>query len=45
MVDRHHDSIDPNDFPQCWFKRTFTVKVEAKAKEVAVLGFLRGLAK
>lgn len=32
----HHDYIDPVDFPMCWQDRTFTVEVEAKAKELAV---------
>ena len=34
---RHHDLIDARDFPQCWRRRTLTVEVEAKAKELAVL--------
>jgi len=36
---RHHDYIDPPDFPECWshLKCDFTVEVEAKAKELAVL--------
>lgn len=34
---RHHDYIDPADFPDCWLGRKLTVEVEAKAKEVAVL--------
>jgi UV DNA damage endonuclease len=38
--ERHHDFIDPNDFPQCWFKRDLTVEVEAKARELAVLGLM-----
>ncbi|MCC6493058.1 MAG: UV DNA damage repair endonuclease UvsE [Pirellulales bacterium] len=33
---RHHDYIDPADFPACWLNRTITVEVEAKAKELAV---------
>lgn len=33
---RHHDFIDVNDFPACWRRKTITVEVEAKAKEVAV---------
>lgn len=33
---RHHDFIDPNDFPECWKNLTLTVEVEAKAKEVAI---------
>lgn len=35
--ERHHDFIDPADFPDCWRGLDLTVEVEAKAKEVAVL--------
>ena len=35
--ERHHDFIDPADFPACWLGLDATVEVEAKAKEVAVL--------
>lgn len=35
--ERHHDYIDPQDFPACWRSLTLTVEVEAKAKELAVL--------
>ena len=35
--ERHHDYIDPNDFPECWLDLRLTVEVEAKAKELAVL--------
>jgi UV DNA damage endonuclease len=35
--DRHHNFIDVNDFPKCWYARNITVEVEAKAKEAAVL--------
>lgn len=41
---RHHDFIDPADFPECWIGRTVTVEVEAKAKEVAVLKLMGQLA-
>ncbi len=34
--ERHHDFIDVEDFPQCWRRKTITVEVEAKAKELAV---------
>ena len=34
--ERHHDFIDPADFPESWLARTLTVEVEAKAKEAAV---------
>jgi UV DNA damage endonuclease len=33
---RHHDYIDPQDFPAGWLKLSLTVEVEAKAKELAV---------
>jgi UV DNA damage endonuclease len=38
--ERHHDSIDVNDFPECWRRKRITVEVEAKAKEVAVAKLL-----
>lgn len=34
--ERHHDYIDPNDFPAAWRGWDLTVEVEAKAKELAV---------
>jgi UV DNA damage endonuclease len=34
--ERHHDYIDPNDFPRAWRGWPLTVEVEAKAKELAV---------
>lgn len=34
--ERHHDTIDPRDFPVEWRGRALTVEVEAKAKELAV---------
>ena len=34
--ERHHDYIDPNDFPTAWLGWALTVEVEAKAKELAV---------
>lgn len=34
--ERHHDYIEPGDFPRCWMNHTLTVEVEAKAKELAV---------
>ncbi len=40
---RHHDFIDPADFPECWKPLDLTVEVEAKAKEVAVLQLLSDL--
>jgi len=42
--ERHHDYINPRDFPAEWRRRTLTVEVEAKAKELAVLRLLRWLA-
>jgi len=35
--ERHHDYINPADFPGAWKQRRLTVEVEAKAKELAVL--------
>ncbi len=40
---RHHDYIDPDDFPSCWLDVKATVEVEAKAKELAVLRLKRDL--
>ena len=34
--ERHHDYIDPKDFPAVWRGLAITVEVEAKAKELAV---------
>lgn len=34
--ERHHDYIDPKDFPAAWHGWDLTVEVEAKAKELAV---------
>lgn len=42
---RHHDYIDPADFPACWRGRKVTIEVEAKAKELAVLRLMRDLMK
>ena len=39
----HADYIDPADVPQCWHGRAMTVDVEAKAKELAVVGLMRDL--
>lgn len=38
---RHHDFIDPADFPQEWRSLDITLEVEAKAKELAVLRLAR----
>lgn len=43
--ERHHDYIDPADFPQAWLGWPLTVEVEAKAKELAVERLRRGLAR
>jgi UV DNA damage endonuclease len=40
---RHHDYIDPRDFPNAWRNRALTVEVEAKAKELAVLKLIADL--
>ncbi len=34
--ERHHDYIDPRDFPEAWRGWALTVELEAKAKELAV---------
>ena len=36
-VHKHHDYIDPKDFPECWTNLDITIEIEAKAKELAVL--------
>lgn len=41
---RHHDYIDPADFPKEWLGWPLTVEVEAKAKELAVARLLAALA-
>ncbi len=33
---KHHDYIDPNDFPKSWLHLDITVEIEAKAKELAI---------
>lgn len=40
---RHHDFINPRDFPREWLHGAFTVEVEAKAKELAVARLARYL--
>ncbi|QEH36186.1 UV DNA damage endonuclease [Aquisphaera giovannonii] len=40
---RHHDYVDPADFPACWRALDLTVEVEAKAKELAVLRLMEDL--
>lgn len=44
-VHKHHDYIDPKDFPICWRNLDVTVEVEAKAKELAVLKLKKHLKK
>jgi UV DNA damage endonuclease len=41
--ERHHDFIDPKDFPVAWRGWALTVEVEAKAKELAVAQLQRCL--
>lgn len=41
--ERHHDRIDPNDFPACWRGISMTVDIEAKAKELATATLIRQL--
>ena len=41
--ERHHDYIDPKDFPAAWRGWALTVEVEAKAKELAVAHLRRDL--
>lgn len=41
--ERHHDYVDPRDFPAAWFGWPLTVEVEAKAKELAVARLQRAL--
>jgi UV DNA damage endonuclease len=36
-TNKHHDYIEPRDFPDFWLNLDITVEVEAKAKELAVL--------
>lgn len=40
---RHHDYIDPADFPEFWKNLDITVEIEAKAKELAVLQLIEAL--
>lgn len=39
----HHDFIDPADFPAEWLGKRFTLDIEAKAKERAVLALMQAL--
>lgn len=41
--ERHHDFIDPADFPPDWLGFELTVDIEAKAKERAVLALMQWL--
>lgn len=40
---RHHDYIEINDFPKCWYGLDITIEVEAKAKELAVQSLLASI--
>ncbi len=42
--ERHHDLIEPADFPEEWLGWPVTVEVEAKAKELAVARLMASLA-
>ncbi len=42
-IRKHHDYIDPGDFPGNWLPMDLTVEVEAKAKELAVLKLKKDL--
>jgi len=44
-IRKHHDFIDPDDFPREWLSMNLTVEVEAKAKELAVLKLMKDLKK
>ncbi len=41
---KHHNYIDPRDFPKIWLKiDPLTVEIEAKAKELAILKLMKDL--
>lgn len=42
---RHHDEVDPRDFPRCWLPLDVTIEVEAKGKEPAVLKLKQAIAR
>lgn len=42
--ERHHDFINPADFPDCWRGLRATIEIEAKAKEAAVRNLMELLA-
>ncbi|MCG8687613.1 MAG: UV DNA damage repair endonuclease UvsE, partial [Desulfobacterales bacterium] len=44
-IRKHHDYIDPSDFPAYWLPLDITVEVEAKAKELAVIKLMNDLKK
>jgi len=41
--ERHHDYINPRDFPAAWTRLKLTVEIEAKAKKLAVIKLLTWL--
>jgi len=42
-IRKHHDYINPDDFPDSWRKMDLTIEVEAKAKELAILKLMQDL--
>ena len=42
-IRKHHDYINPADFPETWKSMEITVEVEAKAKELAVMRLMKAL--
>ena len=45
FIQKHHDYIDPEDFPASWLNLNITIEVEAKAKELAVLNLKKHVEK
>lgn len=43
QLNRHHDYLNPDDFPPIWRELPITVDIEAKAKELAVKKFITDL--
>ena len=44
-ANKHHDYIDPKDFPDVWRALDITVEIEAKAKELAVIKLMQAMGK